>query len=480
MAFFRATCRRTGSKMMKDLVLPIEMNTAAIPGPKSMALFNDLEEMGSFPSVQFFCDFDKSQGNYLVDADGNRMLDMFGQIASVPLGYNHPRMVELMADPEVVSLIVNRSALGMMPPAKWPVLLQDSLLKLAPKGMANVQTMACGSCSNENAFKAAFMWYKKRKRMAGGQDPILFTDEELSSCMKNQPPGSAPLSILSFDGSFHGRTFAALSVTHSKPVHKLDIPAFDWPIARFPLLKYPLEVHANENRAEEKRCLEEVEKMINEWYIPVAGLIVEPIQSEGGDNHASPEFFRSLQDLCKRHGVAFIVDEVQTGVGATGTMWSHEKWNLPAPPDLLTFSKKALTGGFFYTDKFRLDLGYRIFNTWMGDSIRVRQLQEVLAVIEEEDLINTTRQAGLRLLSCLRRHSDAGAPFFNMRGEGLLIAVDLPTSELRDQLYARLRNNGVLVGMNGVKTIRFRPALIFSEAHVKQFDEILTKVLATF
>jgi len=465
---------------MKDLVLPIEMVTPSIPGPKSIGLFDDLEEMGSFPSVQFFANFDKSIGNYLVDADGNRMLDMFGQIASMPLGYNHPRMVEMMADPEVVSLIVNRSALGMMPPVSWPGLLRDSLLKLAPKGMSNVQTMACGSCSNENAFKAAFMWVMKRKRMASGKDPVIFTEEELCSCMKNQPPGSANLSILSFNGSFHGRTFAALTTTHSKPVHKLDIPAFDWPIASFPQLKYPLKDHVNENRAEEKRCLEEVEQLVTEWYIPVAGLIVEPIQSEGGDNHASSEFFKGLQDICKKHSVAFIVDEVQTGVGATGMMWAHEKWNLEAPPDIMTFSKKALTGGFFYTDKFRLDLGYRIFNTWMGDSIRVRQLQEVLAVMEEEDLINTTRKAGETLLSSLRRQSDAGAPFFNIRGEGLLIAIDLPTSETRDKLYAQLRDNGVLVGMNGVKTIRFRPALIFSEAHVKQFDEVLTKVLSTF
>ena len=66
------------------------------------------------------------------------------------------------------------------------------------------------------------------------------------------------MSVLSFDGAFHGRTIGVLSTTHSKPIHKLDIPAFDWPIAPFPQLKYPLEDHVTENKAEEQRCLERV------------------------------------------------------------------------------------------------------------------------------------------------------------------------------------------------------------------------------
>jgi 4-aminobutyrate aminotransferase/(S)-3-amino-2-methylpropionate transaminase len=104
-----------------------------------------------------------------------------------------------------------------------------------------------------------------------------------------------------------------LSTTRSKAVHKLDIPSFNWPQAPFPALKYPLDKHEAENAAEEKRCLDKVEELIKTWQFPVAGLIVEPIQSEGGDNHASAAFFQGLRDITQKHNVTLIVDEVQTG-----------------------------------------------------------------------------------------------------------------------------------------------------------------------
>jgi 4-aminobutyrate aminotransferase / (S)-3-amino-2-methylpropionate transaminase len=102
---------------------------------------------------------------------------------------------------------------------------------VAPKGLNQITTMACGSCANENAYKAIFMWYRQKQRMGD------FSPEELSSCMINQAPGSPDLSILSFHGAFHGRTMGVLSTTHSKAIHKLDVPAFDWPIASFPIYK---------------------------------------------------------------------------------------------------------------------------------------------------------------------------------------------------------------------------------------------------
>lgn len=100
--------------------------------------------------------------------------------------------------------------------------------------------------------------------------------------------------------------------------------------------------HARENAKAESDTLAKVEETIDAWKskAPVAGIIIEPIASEGGDQHASHNFFRSLRELTKRKGVGMIVDEVQTGLSATGTMWAHEKWNLETPPDAVTFSKK--------------------------------------------------------------------------------------------------------------------------------------------
>lgn len=99
--------------------------------------------------------------------------------------------------------------------------------------------------------------------------------------MKNQSPGSPELSVMSFKSAFHGRLFGSLSLTRSKAIHKLDIPAFDWPAVSFPLLKYPLAEFAAENAEIESRALAEIETTIKEWSKkkPVAALIVEPIQS---------------------------------------------------------------------------------------------------------------------------------------------------------------------------------------------------------
>jgi len=110
----------------------------------------------------------------------------------------------------------------------------------------------------------------------------------------------------------------------------------------------------------------------------IAGMIVEPIQAEGGDNYGSPQFFRKLRSLAKKFNVSFIVDEVQTGVGSTGKFWAHEHWALEEPPDIVTFAKKAQIAGFFTKKDLRLREGFRIFNTWMGDPAKVTILKAVL------------------------------------------------------------------------------------------------------
>ena len=131
---------------------------------------------------------------------------------------------------------------------------------MAPQGMNEVQTMACGSCSIENAYKAAFIWYNTKLR--GNPIP---SKEVLDSCVMNTGPGCPDLSILSFKGAFHGRTVGALSTTHSNPMHKLDIPSMDWPISNFPRYKYPLEDNVAYNDKQDKDCLEEVAHLIDHF-----------------------------------------------------------------------------------------------------------------------------------------------------------------------------------------------------------------------
>lgn len=239
-------------------------------------------------------------------------------------------------------------------------------------------------------------------------------------------PGSPELSVISFKGGFHGRLFGSLSTTRSKAIHKLDIPAFDWPACPFPALKYPLEQHAEENAKEEERCLEVVRDTIKEWKSkgkPVAALIVEPILSEGGDYHASPKFFQGLRKITKENGVFMICDEVQSGIGATGTFWAHEKWGLGAsnPPDFVTFSKKAQASGFYHKLETRANAAYRAFGTWMGDPIRSLQAREMIKIIKRDNLVENTAKVGDYVYNALKKMQEEGAgkgKIFNVRGKG--------------------------------------------------------------
>lgn len=151
-------------------------------------------------------------------------------------------MLAVFQDPKNLSLLAHRPALGNLPPETWPSRLNDVLMsvrappshapraaratptpaptcpraQVAPKGLTRVTCMACGSCSNENAFKLAFMHYMRRQR---GSDS--FSAEELESCMHNKPPGTAQLSVLSFHGSFHGRLLGAARGGRSVAVAQL-------------------------------------------------------------------------------------------------------------------------------------------------------------------------------------------------------------------------------------------------------------------
>jgi len=445
-----------------------------IPGPKSIEAIDQLKQIAGNPSYQVVVDYENSHGNFVQDADGNMLLDLFGNISSLPLGYNHPVMWKAANNDNAwVHASMHRPALGVTPPAYWSSLLQESVLKIAPKGLPHVQPMPCGSSANENAFKAVFIWYQNKMRK--GQPP---SAEELSSCMHNQSPGCPQLSILSFQGGFHGRTFGCLSATHSKAIHKLDIPAFNWPVAPFPKLQYPLDQHQEANRAEEERCLSVVRTLIENAPEPVAGIIVEPIQAEGGDNHASSYFFGGLRALTLELGVAFIVDEVQTGLGATGKLWAHEHWELTAPPDIVTFAKKAQTGGFFFRSEFKVDEAYRIFNTWMGDPLRMLQLKTIVQVIEQDRLIQLTRQAGAMLLDGLKQSQQRyPALLTNARGLGTFCAIDIKDAATCGLLTKTIRQNGALIGTCGTRTIRFRPSLIFGPQHAEMFMSIFNAAL---
>merc|ERR1712232_1024970 len=184
------------------------------------------------------------------------------------------------------------------------------------------------------------------------------------------------------------------------------------------------------------------------------------------------------QQICKEFEIAFIVDEVQTGVGASGQMWAHEAWGLESPPDFVCFSKKTLLGGYYYKDEFQPPQGYRVFNTWMGGMTKVLLFKAVLQTIKEEGLIEQSRQIGQQLTAILETASKTFPEYIcNLRGVGTIVAFDCASPKLRDELMTSLRNNGVLVGTNGTQSIRFRPSPTFGPAHMMEFQQVFDATL---
>jgi len=463
---------------------PLESNinivTSQVPGPVSTEMRNKLLELQQMGSVTLISDLEKSSGNYFCDVDGNTYLDAFMQIASLPLGYNHEALQKVLTDPKNLPALINRPAMGWYPDATWVQRLHDVFMSVAPKGLDQIYPMMCGTCSNENAIKLMFMKYMQKQR----GDRVGFTEEEFQSTMANQAPGSPKLSILSFKGCFHGRTVGLLSCSNSRPIHGVDIPTLPWPKADFPQYKYPLEENVQENKKEDERCLAHAEEMIEKQAkegIPVAGIIIEPIQAEGGDNHGSKEFFQGLDRIAHKYDIPMLMDEVQTGGGSTGRMWCHEYFELEHGPDAMTFSKKMLSGGIYHKSSLRPNVGGRIVNTWVGDPHKVMMLEAVLKEIKTQDLLGLSRKAGDVMLNGMKELEKKFPGLWHAsRGLGTFCAVDCPTAEIRDQMVSKMRSKGVLIGGCGEAAIRLRPALIWEPKHaeimLEKFEEVLTEM----
>lgn len=455
------------------------VKSSEFPGPESKAKISSLDKVFDARPVYFVADYEKSIGNYITDVDGNTYLDVYAQIASIGLGYNNPALIEAAKSDKMIRAIVDRPALGNFPGKDLEEIVEE-LLKIAPEGQDKIWSGLSGADANELAFKAAFFWYQSKKRGFTAQSSA----EEDKSVMENQAPGSPELAILSFERAFHGRLFASASVTRSKPVHKLDMPSFKWPKAEYPSYKYPLDANTEANAAEDKRCLAIVEEIFKTWHCPIAGLIVEPIQSEGGDNHGSNEFFQGLRDITLKHGALMIVDEVQTGVGATGKFWCHEHFNLQPKPDLVTFSKKFQSAGYYFHDpEIVPNFAYRQFNTWCGDPARMILAGAIGKEVLKHDLPAHAQKVGSYLFGKLETLQKKYPNYLQqLRGKdrATFIAWSLESGAARNKFLSDMKHVGVNIGGCSETSVRLRPTLVFEEKHADILVAAIEKVLSGY
>lgn len=406
-----------------------------------------------------------SQGSWLVDArDGTRYLDVFTFYASSPLGMNHP---DLLEDEDFRATLLE---VAMNKPANSDVYtvemarFVDTLARvLGDDALPHYFFIEGGAAAVENALKVAFDWKSRHNAMHGR--------------------AAAGSRVLHLTDAFHGRSGYTMSLTNTDPNKVARFPKFDWPRITAPLVRHPLSVHMAEVAEQERVALAQAEAAFARHPHDIACVIAEPIQGEGGDNHLRPEFLKALQDLAHAHDALFVLDEVQTGAGITGHAWAHQAMGLE--PDVIAFGKKLQVCGVMAGR--RVDevpdnvfaTSSRINSTWGGNLTDMVRARRILEVVEDRDLITNAKVTGEHLLTRLHELGERHAEVSNVRGRGLLCAVDLPTGAARDAVAQRLMTDEhVLMLGCGPRTLRFRPSLAVTTEELDLAVDALDRVLA--
>ncbi len=207
------------------------------------------------------------------------------------------------------------------------------------------------------------------------------------------------------------------------------------------------------------------------------------MQGEGGDNHFRPEFLQALQALTHEFDALFVVDEVQSGAGATGTPWAYQQ--LGITPDVLAFGKKVQVCGVMAGGRVDevpdnvFSVSSRINSTWGGNLTDITRSRKIWDVVENRDLIQNAATMGAWLLQRLTELAAAHPSVTNARGMGLLAAVDLPDGSTRDAVVAALRDEEhVLILGCGQRSLRFRPHLAVTEEDLTAACDALDRVLS--
>ncbi|MEV6321546.1 L-lysine 6-transaminase [Nocardia sp. NPDC051787] len=407
-------------------------------------------------------DLEQSRGCRLVDErDGTAYLDMFGFFASNALGMNHPALAaDEQFRAELLTAALNKPSNSDIYTVAMARFVETFVRVLGDPRLPHLFFIDGGGLAVENALKIAFDW-KSRHNQSHGRASELGTK------------------VLHLTGAFHGRTGYTMSLTNTDPVKTARFPKFDWPRIKAPYLTDAFDIEEAEACA-----LAQARRAFTENPDDIACFIAEPIQGEGGDRHLRPQFLQAVQRLCHDNDALFVLDEVQTGVGMTGTTWAYQQLGLA--PDVVAFGKRTQVCGVMAGG--RVDevpdnvfaVSSRLNSTWGGNLVDMVRTRRILEVIERDELIERSRRLGAHLLDRLAgvaaRHADAS----EARGRGLMCAITLSSARLRDEVLSALHERErVLILGTGERGIRFRPPLTVTIAELDEAVDALDRVLTS-
>ena len=426
-----------------------------LPGPRAR---ERVEYHGSFaaPSTyvyEFVWDVTAPAiGPFCTDADGNVLLDFTGHVGAAPLGYNNPELLDRMdafdlVDPLKIAGQDFYTTAGDPgdPDFPGPAELMERLVDVTPDRMDTVFLSNSGAEAVENALKICY-------DRTGGKYGV------------------------TFEGAFHGRTLGTLSVNRSKEVYRREFPEIasvhDVPFCRDRQCT-PGTCECGffaGDTSQLRRMLDDDTGHVNAD--EVAYLVVEPIQGEGGYHVPSDAFMEEIADVCERHDVLLIADEIQTGLGRTGEFWASDHY--PIEPDVICAAKGARVGATVAAEDVFPGERSRLSSTWgAGDLVASLQGALTIDVVREEDLLANAVQRGDQATAEL---ADAALPnVVDVRGRGLMIGVEFDSKERRDAVQDEAMKRGLLTLGCGHRTLRLLPPLDVREREISMAVDLLSE-----
>jgi 4-aminobutyrate aminotransferase len=432
------------------------MKSMSLPGPKARKLVIRDESVvsKSYPRNYPFV-IERGRGTEVWDVDGNRFIDFAAGIAVVATGHSHPKVVKAIQDQAEKFIHISSDFYH----EKW-VQLSEKLNQIAPfREEAGIFLTNSGTESVEAAIKLA--------RLHTGRSQFI-----------------------GFLGGFHGRTMGSITFTASKPVyHRGFFPLMNGVVhAPYPDPYRPLLI-SRSNELYGETIVRYIEEEILGHLLPhqdVAGILIEPIQGEGGYIVPAEGFFPALRDLCDKYGILLIVDEVQSGMGRTGKWWAIEHFGVE--PDIVTSAKGIASGmplGAMIARKSIMTWSKGAHgNTYGGNPISCAASLATIDLIEHDYLANA-QEMGEYMMDALEEISIRHKSIGDIRGQGLMIGVDFvkdrktrkPNGTIRNQIEQLGFKHGLLLLGCGASTIRLAPPLCITKSEIdeglKIFDHVI-------